>query len=136
MQITLENLSDFLFDLKPGDRIFLVGKLWAGKTTFAQALIRKHLQNNILSITSPTYIYYQNYPQNVYHFDLYRIEQPEDLTRIWAEEIFENPENICLIEWPEKLFWIVQPTKMIEFSESKEWREICITNCQAGTVDN
>lgn len=103
MKITLDTLPDFLFDLVPGDRIFLIGNLGAGKTTFAQALIRKFLKNTEASITSPTYTYYQSYPGNLYHFDLYRVDHPDDIIRIGAEEIFDDPESICIIEWPEIL---------------------------------
>lgn len=135
MKITPETLPEILFDLVPGDRIFLIGKLWAGKTTFAQALIRRFLKNPEATITSPTYTYYQSYPNNLYHFDLYRVEHPDDFVRIGAEEIFDNPESICVIEWPEKAFGTVTPTKIIELQEIEEWREISITNCQVGDVD-
>jgi tRNA threonylcarbamoyl adenosine modification protein YjeE len=117
MKITLETLSDFLFDLAPGDRIYLIGKLGAGKTTFAQALIRRFLDNSNISITSPTYTYYQSYPKNLYHFDLYRVDHEEDLIRIGAEEVFDDSESICIIEWPEKTYGTVTPTKIIELRE-------------------
>lgn len=119
MKITLETLPDFLFELHPGDRIFLIGNLGAGKTTFAQALIRKFLNNTEISITSPTYTYYQTYPNNLYHFDLYRVEYPDDIVRIGAEEIFDNPESICIIEWPEILNHTVTPTRIIELTETQ-----------------
>jgi len=119
MKITLETLSDFLFDLVPGDRIFLIGNLGAGKTTFAQALIRRFLKNSEASITSPTYTYYQSYPDNLYHFDLYRVEHADDIIRIGAEEIFDNPESICIIEWPEILGESVNPTKVIKLTETQ-----------------
>lgn len=119
MKITLETLPDFLFDLHPGDRIFLIGNLGAGKTTFAQALIRRFLKNPEASITSPTYTYYQSYPKNLYHFDLYRVEHADDVIRIGAEEIFDNPENICIIEWPEILGESVSPTKVIKLTENE-----------------
>lgn len=135
MKITLETLPEVLFDLVPWDRIFLVGQLGAGKTTFAQALIRRFLSNPEAIITSPTYTYYQSYPNNLYHFDLYRIEHADDLVRIGAEEIFDNPESICIIEWPEKTFETIQPTKIIKLEEIEWWREISITNCQVGDVD-
>lgn len=135
MKITLETLPEVLFDLVPGDRIFLIGQLGAGKTTFAQALIRRFLWNPEVTITSPTYTYYQTYPNNLYHFDLYRIEHVDDLIRIGAEEIFDNPNSICIIEWPEKTFETVKPTKIITLTEIEGWREISITNCQVGDVD-
>jgi tRNA threonylcarbamoyladenosine biosynthesis protein TsaE len=135
MKITLETLPDVLFDLHPGDRIFLIGQLGAGKTTFAQGLIRRFLGNPEVTITSPTYTYYQSYPNNLYHFDLYRVEHAEDLIRIGAEEIFDNPESICIIEWPENTYKTVIPTKIIEIQETEGWREISITNCQVGDID-
>ncbi|MBP6921553.1 tRNA (adenosine(37)-N6)-threonylcarbamoyltransferase complex ATPase subunit type 1 TsaE [Candidatus Gracilibacteria bacterium] len=135
MNITIETLPDFLFDLKPGDRIFLIGNLGAGKTTFAQGLIRKFLNNPDMSPTSPTYTYYNNYENNLYHFDLYRVEHGDDVVRIGAEEIFDNPESICIIEWPEILGDIVAPTKIVQLTETEEGREISITNCQAGHID-
>lgn len=119
MKITLETLSDFLFDLHPGDRIFLIGNLGTGKTTFAQALIRRFLKNPEVSITSPTYTYYQSYPENLYHFDLYRVEHADDVIRIGAEEIFDNHESICIIEWPEILGESVSPTKVIKLTENE-----------------
>lgn len=135
MKITLETLSDFLFDLAPWDRIFLKGKLWAGKTTFAQALIRRFFDDQNMSVTSPTYTYYQSYPKNLYHFDLYRVEHQDDIVRIGAEEIFDDPTTICIIEWPELLSGRVIPTKIIEFHEVDEERDIFISDCQVGQID-
>jgi len=97
-----------------------MGQLGAGKTTFAQALIRRFLKNTGAIVTSPTYTYYQGYPNNLYHFDLYRVEHPDDLIRIGAEEIFDNPESICIIEWPEKSYDKIKPTKIIKLLETKD----------------
>ena len=135
MDITLETLPNFLFDLHPWDRIFLIGNLGTGKTTFAQGLIRRFLGNPEINVTSPTYTYYQSYANNLYHFDLYRIEHGDDLIRIGAEEIFDDPKSICIIEWPEKTYNTVTPTKIIELREVQGWREISMTNCQVGDVD-
>lgn len=103
MKITLETLPEILFDLHPGDRIFLKGQLGSGKTTFAQALIRRFVENKNIPVPSPTYTYYQSYPKNLYHFDLYRIKDPGELMRIGADEIFDDENAICIIEWPEIL---------------------------------
>lgn len=131
MKITLETLPHILFDLHPWDRIFLRGKLGSWKTTLSQALIRRFLKDDNISVTSPTYTYYQPYPNNLYHFDLYRVEHLTDIVRIGAEEIFDNDESICIIEWPEVLGDSIKPTKIIELNETEGWREIRITDCQA-----
>ncbi len=127
MKITLETLPDFLFDLVPWDRIFLIGKLWAGKTTFAQALIRRFFHDEALPVTSPTYTYYQAYPQNLYHFDLYRVDHTEDIIRIGAEEIFDDPKSICIIEWPEIVWDTIVPTKTIHLQETNGEKEIFLS---------
>ena len=70
-----------------------------------------------MHVHSPTYTYYHSYPNNLYHFDLYRIEHPTDIVRIGAEEIFDDETSICIIEWPEILANSVTPTKVITFAE-------------------
>lgn len=88
-------------------------------------LIKEYFSDFDMIIRSPTYTYYQKYGKNIYHFDLYRIENPEDLLLIWASDILENPENICLIEWPEVLSDTIIPTKKISFTiEEGEKRNI------------
>lgn len=131
MKITLETLPQILFNLNPGDRIFLKGNLGAWKTTLAQALIKRFLNDSQKIITSPTYTYYQSYENNLYHFDLYRVEHVDDIIRIGAEEIFDDPTSICIIEWPEILWDRVKPTKIITLSEQDGWREVSILDCQA-----
>lgn len=135
MKITLETLPDFLFDLHPGDRIFLIGQLGAWKTTFSQALVRRFLGDTKIQVTSPTYTYYQAYPRNLYHFDLYRAQYADDIIRIGAEEIFDDPESICIIEWPEILGDTVKPTKVVTLREGDDWRDISVMDCQAWEID-
>ncbi len=136
MITTLDTLSELVFPLKKWDRIFLYGNLWSGKTTFSQELIRKYLWDYSLMITSPTFTYYQLYGTNLYHFDLYRVEHIDDIVRIGAEEIFEDEDSICIIEWPEILVKKVKPTTIIELCSKKDWKEILITHCQADNFDN
>lgn len=114
MNTPQQNNKKFIFPLVPGDRIFLYGIPGAGKTTFAQELIRSYMQNPDLVVLSPTYTYYQKYWDTLYHFDLYRAETIEDIIRIGADEILENPDNICLIEWPEILEKVILPTRKIK----------------------
>lgn len=99
-KIELENLKDLVLNIKNWDKIFLYGTLWSGKTTLA-----KHIINNLLKIKnpvkSPTYVYYNKYGDNIYHFDLYRLKDYSEFISIWWEEILDNDDNICIIEWPE-----------------------------------
>lgn len=122
MHIQQKDLKKILFPLVPGDRIFLQGVPGAGKTTFTQELIRHHFGQDSLNITSPTYTYYQKYGNNLYHFDLYRAETLSDIMRIGADEIFEDPHTICIIEWPEIITKTIQPTKIINITLQGEER--------------
>ncbi|QQG43549.1 MAG: tRNA (adenosine(37)-N6)-threonylcarbamoyltransferase complex ATPase subunit type 1 TsaE [Candidatus Daviesbacteria bacterium] len=86
--------------------IALTGSLGAGKTTFTQGFAKG------LGITekvaSPTFMLIRQHPipkleKNLYHIDLYRLEDPIDIKSLGIEEIINNPENLSLIEWAEKI---------------------------------
>lgn len=101
--ISEANLEKLPLSLQEGDILFFYGDLGAGKSTLIRSLLRSYFSDKDLTVRSPTYTYYQKYGKNIYHFDLYRVENPEDLLLIGATDILENRENICLIEWPEIL---------------------------------
>lgn len=96
---SLKNIGDIKLNLKPWTIVFLYWDLASGKTTLAKNIINSYF-NTDKSVTSPTYTYYQKY-DNIYHFDLYRLNNFEEFINIWWEEILDNPNNICIIEWPE-----------------------------------
>ncbi len=128
-QATLEFGKAFAKNLKPGDVIFLKGDLGAGKTVFTKG-IAKALGLNPQSVNSPTFVLMNFYEGKLplYHFDLYRLENPNELKSVSFDEYFYG-EGISIIEWPERLgafapkdFWLVELTHQ---GENK--RQICIS---------
>ena len=88
----------------PGDSIGLFGPLGSGKTAFARGFIRALTGNASEEVPSPTFTLVQTYDASaatVYHFDLYRIEDPEEVWELGIEDAFAD--GISLIEWPERL---------------------------------
>jgi len=87
----------------PGDVIALSGDLGSGKTAFARGFIRA-LTAPAEEVPSPTFTFVQTYSadgRTIYHFDFYRIDDPEEAWEIGIEEAFAG--GITLIEWPERL---------------------------------
>lgn len=110
LDITLESedhtraLGRFLAErLSPGDVVLLKGDLGAGKTTLARSIIA--VLTGETDAPSPTYTLVQTYAlaggEELWHADLYRIEDEHELDELGLEDAFEDA--ICLIEWPDRL---------------------------------
>ena len=86
----------------------LTGNLGTGKTTFVQGFLRAAGIKK--KITSPTFAIVKSYKvksykdyKKIFHIDCYRIEKLKELSGLGLKEILNNPENIVLIEWPERI---------------------------------
>lgn len=116
-----------------GETYCLTGDLGTGKTVFTQGFAKGIGIEE--PVNSPTFTIVQEYEEGripLYHFDVYRIEDIEEMEQIGYEEYFYG-EGVCLIEWaelirellPEKTTWIT-----IEKDRDKgfDYRKITVKN--------
>lgn len=99
--------------LRPRDVVALVGGLGAGKTTLARAVLRAASGQPALVVPSPTFTLVEVYdtPKGAFwHFDLYRLEQPEQVFELGWEEA--RTDGIALVEWAERLGPLLPPERL------------------------
>ena len=89
--------------VEKGAVISLVGDLGAGKTTFTKGVARGlGIMDNV---TSPTFTILNEYTgeeKRLYHFDFYRIEDPDELVELGFEDYFPSADGLTIVEWVEK----------------------------------
>ena len=89
--------------LEPGSVVALVGPLGAGKTHLVRA-VAEGLGANPAAVSSPTFVLIQEYlgRLQLYHFDAYRLPNPDAFRDLGVEEYFYG-DGVCLVEWADKV---------------------------------
>jgi tRNA threonylcarbamoyladenosine biosynthesis protein TsaE len=125
--------QDFAKDLVGGEVIFLHGNLGSGKTTFVRGATKSLGFND--HVRSPTFTIVNRYPINhktikeIVHVDLYRIEDPSEITQLALEEDLGREGIVSFIEWPEKANGqIISSTHELFFKISEDTHEVQIKN--------
>lgn len=111
-QAMLEYANNIAKTLSSGDTLFLQGDLGSGKTTLVRGILQHYGHTG--AVKSPTYTLVEPYVlkgQRIYHFDLYRLGDPEELEYMGGRDYFDS-NAICLIEWPEKADGYLPKPKM------------------------
>jgi len=109
----------FAKKLKKGDVIVLTGELGSGKTKFTEGVLEYFGLEN--EISSPTFNIVNEYISkdiNIYHFDVYRLEDEDEFYAIGGEEYFDK--GICLIEWGEMIESVL-PKKYIHITFNRNY---------------
>ena len=129
---TVKLAAELAAALSPGDIVAMYGDLGTGKTTFCRAAIRA--LGVEAAVTSPTFPIVKEYEGRlpVYHFDVYRVHDEDDLFEIGYEERFFG-EGVCFVEWADLIEGLLEDVEenhlyriRFEYTEEEEGRRIVI----------
>ena len=120
-QETEKIAQEFAKELTGGEVIAFIGNLGMGKTCFTRGLAKGLGINE--PITSPTFTIVNEYygKFTLYHFDVYRIDDPDEMYEIGYDEYIDG-DGVCVIEWPQLIDEIL-PEKRYNIHISKNYDE-------------
>jgi tRNA threonylcarbamoyladenosine biosynthesis protein TsaE len=112
--------------LRAGQRFYLRGPLGAGKTTLVRGVLRG--AGHAGSVKSPTFTLVEPYALEdvtLFHFDLYRLKDPQELEFMGIRDYWGG---VCMIEWPEKGGALLPPADLdIAIEPASDGREVTLT---------
>lgn len=125
--------------LQGGELLLLDGQLGMGKTTFTQGLARG--MDITTAITSPTFTLLKEYlgqPRHsssieqgpaLYHFDLYRLDDPEEIFALGFEDYFYDTGGVCVVEWADKAdgLWVPEHLRISMKIQNETGRTLVFT---------
>jgi len=117
--------SDFMSEIKPGEKIILNGELGAGKTFFIKSALGSV---GIQNVNSPSFAIVNEYwgGQKFFHFDFYRLKNAAELYEIGWQDYLNDDEAVMFVEWGNLIPEVI-PKERIEImieSKNEKTREI------------
>lgn len=117
--------------------LYLIGDLGAGKTTFTRYLLQAWGHQG--AVKSPTYTLVEPYElkRPVFHFDLYRLNDPYELELMGIRDYVETPNAVLIFEWPSKGEDFVPDADLtIQINRlENEQREATLTSLDAALIE-
>lgn len=118
--------------LETGDAVLLTGDLGAGKTALARAMIQARA-GRAIDVPSPTFnlvIPYALRDLTITHFDLYRLDGPEDVQELGLDEALDD--GAIIVEWPDRLGDLTPPTALnLNLAHAGDGRLVTFSGPQA-----
>ena len=104
---TIDNFAKKITPLLKYKLVFLEGELGSGKTTLIKQFCKElGFKNQVTSPTFPLLNIYKNNEKNIYHADLYRLKNIDEINELGFYEIMES-NNWFFVEWPELLYGVI-----------------------------